>query len=197
MRPTRGRRRSHPSSTKNGSASVPGSAPSHPLATTRTRTGAGRMRKHVSPRAGARLRELLGSRTCAAASQSRHTVHAVEALSRWFRPRGRAEDRGSGIEDRGSAPRRFASDDSWVRRQPPTHGATKSPRRCPARTGKNRSLMPRRHAPLASRALDGLGSEDLDVPWVERKDLEPARFSSTLRLLDADPLHRSSSPEKV
>ena len=44
--------------------------------------------------------------------------------------------------DRGSAPRRFASDDSWVRRQPPTHGATKSPRRCPARTSKNRSLMP-------------------------------------------------------
>src|SRR4030095_17041958 len=45
--------------------------------------------------------------------------------------------------------------------------------------------------------LDGLGSEDLDVPRVERKNLEPSRLSSNLRPLLAGSPHRFSRPEKV
>lgn len=62
MRPTRGRRRPHPRRRKTGRRPSRGSAPSHPLATSRTRTGAGRIEEHGSPRAGAGLRELLGYR---------------------------------------------------------------------------------------------------------------------------------------
>ena len=44
---------------------------------------------------------------------------------------------------------------------------------------------------------DGLGPEDVDVPWVEWKCFPPARFALSLRLLDADTLHGVSSSERV
>jgi hypothetical protein len=58
------------------------------------------------------------------------------------------------------------------------------------------SCMPGCHA-CSTSPLHRLGPDDLDVPWVERKDLEPARLSATLPLLDTDALHWLSATGAV
>lgn len=56
--------------------------------------------------------------------------------------------------------------------------------------------MPGCHA-CSTSPLHRLGPDDLDVPWVEREDLEPARHSATLPLLDTDALHGLSATGAV